>query len=141
MMEIISKILIVEDDYKLASEWQDELIEKGFIVDVAANSREAELLLGNKYNCFIIDLFHVKDSVFLPDGGIHFISQIRRYEAQFGYKSLIITVTGYYRERGNLRVSTGEISELLGADITYVKPLKFSTIFNAIENHNTLVDK
>lgn len=136
MKEKISKILIVEDDYRLASEWQKELADNNFNVDIAANGIEAEFLLEKNYDCFIIDLFHVKDGVFLPDGGIHFISNIRRHEVDSGFKSLIIAVTGYYREKGSLTVSTGEISEQLGADTTFAKPINFSKILQTIDAHN-----
>jgi len=134
------KILIIEDDFKLAAEWQTELIEKGFSVDIAANSVEAEFLLNHNYHCFIVDLFHVKDGVFLPDGGIHFISNIRRHELLSDIKSLIIAVTGYYREEKNLIVSTGEITKQLGADVTFAKPINFSKILQKIEEFfgNTL---
>jgi len=138
MKNRISKILIVEDDYKIASEWQRELNEIGFLADIAANTYEAEFLLDKKYDCFIIDLFHVKDGVFLKDGGIHLISKIRKIEADMGLKSLIITVTGYYREKGNLTVSTSDISKILGADIAFAKPIDFSTILKTIEEYNNI---
>jgi len=137
MKENISKILIVEDDYRLATEWQTKLIDKGFKVDLAANSVEAKLLLKNNYHCFIIDLFHVKDGVFLPDGGIHFISNIRRHERPSNVKSLIIAVTGYYRKKESLTVSTGEISEQLGADTTIAKPINFSKIMQKIDEYSS----
>ena len=137
----ISKILIVEDDYRLAKEWQVALTDKGFSADVVANGVEAGFLLKNNYQCFLIDLFHVKEGVFLPDGGLRFISSIRRHEAHLAYKSLIISVTGYYREKGSLTLSTDDISRQLGADMTFAKPLNFSKIIHEIDAHNNCLTK
>lgn len=128
----IRKILIVEDDYQLASEWQNELSEKGFFVDAVTSADEANLLLKNNYDCFILDLFHVRDNQFLPDGGIKCIGSIRRYEAEKTKKSLIIAVTGFFRNESENIISTNHVISNLGADHVLEKPITISAIIKLI---------
>jgi DNA-binding NtrC family response regulator len=90
----IKKILIVEDDFQLATEWQKELIDKGYICDIVTNSDDARLLFHKNY----------------------------------------ITVTGYYRDSDNHKISTGAITESLGADYTLKKPIEFSNVLKLIED-------
>ncbi len=130
----IKKILIVEDDFQLATEWQKELIDKGYSCDIVTNSDDARLLFHKNYECFIIDLFHVQNDTFLSNGGIRSIGQIRKRDASHNKKSLIITVTGYYRDSDNHKISTGAITESLGADYTLKKPIEFSNILKLIED-------
>ncbi|MFK7810592.1 MAG: response regulator [Saprospiraceae bacterium] len=129
----VQKILLVEDDYRLAMEWKNQLINKGFDVDNASNSEEALLLLENNYDCFIIDLFNVKHGEFLPNGGIKAIAAIRRYGDSYGKPSTIIAITGYYRHGGDCVLSTGEIVKNLGADYAFEKPIELSKIIAVIE--------
>jgi ActR/RegA family two-component response regulator len=127
------KILIVEDDYRLASEWQDELLEKGYRVDTVSSSDEAILLLRNNYDVFIVDLFHFQDNKFLPDGGIKCISTIRKYATRNKIKSKIIVVTGYFRDEADSTISTARVTGNLGADYALEKPLKLEKIITIIE--------
>ena len=127
------KILIVEDDYRLASEWQDALMEKGYRVDTVSSSDEATLLLRNNYDVFVIDLFHFRDNKFFPDGGIKCISSIRKYSTKYKIKSKIIVVTGYYRGETASTISTARVTRNLGADYALEKPLKLEKIITIIE--------
>lgn len=128
------KVLIVEDDYRLAAEWQDGLLEKGYSVDKVSNADEANLILTNNYDCFIIDLFNVVDRKFHPNGGIKSIGTIRAYESRNHSKSLIITVTGHYTDGGSNRVSTDQVTHILGADHILKKPVNISKITELIED-------
>ena len=128
------RILIVEDDYQLASEWQEKLHAHGFLVDVVSNADDAILLLPNNYDCFIIDLFHVKNDKFLPDGGINCIGYIKRHNINRSTKSLIITVTGHFRDKHSNSVATDQVTRNLGADYTLKKPIGISTLLDIIEN-------
>ena len=125
--EAIVKILIVEDDYQLASEWQEELIGRGYRVDVVYSSEEVHLLLKNNYDFFIIDLFHVKEYFFLPDGGIKCISTIKKYLVEHKLNSKIIVVTGFYKGDTNPKISTALTTANLGAHYALKKPLKIAT--------------
>ncbi|MBS9461429.1 response regulator [Flagellimonas sp. 389] len=134
MTEKTPRILIVEDDYRLATEWQDTLMAKGYHVDTVPSADEANLLLTNNYDYFILDLFHVRNNEFLPDGGIKCIGQIRRYEAIHNKNSLIIAVTGYFRHEKEYLISTDRVAKNLGADFTLEKPVNISSILGIIEN-------
>ncbi|GAA3634056.1 hypothetical protein [Flavivirga jejuensis] len=133
MTNKVESILLIEDDYQLATEWQNELLAKGYEVDIAANSSDAKILLSNDYDCFVIDLFHVQNNQFLPDGGIRSIGQIRKRNASYNKKSLIIAVTGFFREGNNTTISTEEIVQSLGANITLKKPIDIHQIIKLIE--------
>ena len=128
----ISNILIIEDDFQLALEWQNALKVEGYPSDIVSNADDANLLLHNNYDCFIIDLFHVQDQQFLPNGGIRAIGKIRKRDASYNKTSLIITVTGYYREKNTLKISTEEITISLGANYVLKKPLDFTKILELI---------
>ncbi len=131
----IKNILIVEDDYQLALEWKKELETKAYHADIVTNANDANLLLQNNYDCFIIDLFHVRNNEFLPDGGIRCIAQIRKHDISHDNKaSLIITVTGYYRDGENCKISTADITATLGANHTLKKPVGFQKILQLIED-------
>lgn len=130
----ISNILIIEDDFQLAIEWQNALKAKGYASDIVSNADDANFLLRNNYDCFIVDLFHVQDQKFLPNGGIRAIGKIRKRDASYHKNSLVITVTGYYREKNTLKLSTGDIATSLGADYVLKKPIDFSEILELINN-------
>ncbi len=132
MTNKVETILLIEDDYQLATELQSELSTEGYKVDVVANSSDAKFLLSNNYDCFLIDLFHIKDNQFLPDGGIRSIGRIRKRNASYNKKSLIIAMTGLFREGTSRTVSTEDIAQTLGADITLKKPINVRKIKDII---------
>ena len=134
----IKNILIVEDDYQLALEWKKELETKAYHAEIVTNANDAKLLLHNDYDCFIVDLFHVRNNEFLPDGGIRCIAQIRKYDRSHKNKSpLIITVTGYYRDGEDCKISTADVTATLGANYTLKKPIDFPKILQLIEDWDT----
>jgi len=133
----IYKILIIEDDYQMAAEWQGILTKKGYAVDSVASADDVVPLLKNDYDCFILDLFHVKNNEFLSDGGIRCISKIRSYEVPQKRKSLIIAVTGFFRKGLDGFMSTNEVVSNLGADVVLEKPFDVVKLHDLIEKNIT----
>ena len=131
----IRKILIVEDDYRMATEWHATLRENGYDVDSVTNAEDAILLLNKNYDCFILDLFHVRNNKFLPDGGIKCIVQIRKHELSLEKRSLIIAVTGYFRPEKDSQISTEKIISNIGGDHTLEKPFDVSKLLDLVENN------
>lgn len=126
------KILVLEDDYRLLAEWKQALEEAGHEVSTAHNTTTALAQRDQAFDCFIVDLFHVQDDEFLPDGGIKIISQIKR-EFPLAKDPLIIAVTGYFSKRTDT-MSTDEVLSSLGAAVTFEKPVNPSTFLNYIQS-------
>ena len=120
----VLKILVVEDDYQLAFDWKKALDEYGYHVDTVSNAADARRIFSNNYDCYIIDLFHVENDQILPDGGISLLSEIKKNETIQDKPSLVIAITGFYREGSSTSVSTQQIVKNLGASLLLKKPVK-----------------
>ncbi|MEM6829487.1 MAG: response regulator [Bacteroidota bacterium] len=132
-------ILIVEDDYRLLAEWKESLEEAGHKVSIAANGKYAIRLLDQAFDCFIIDLFHVQGEDFLPDGGITVLSRIRKHYMK-SQQPFIIAVTGFFKESKDGLISTDQVAQNLGANITLKKPIDPDAFISHIDSWVTEIN-
>jgi CheY-like chemotaxis protein len=126
-------ILIVEDDLPLAYGWKRSLEEVGYRVHHIDSAMDAPPLLVNDYDCFLIDLFHFKDSRITREGGIGLISTLNEKRTYVKKKQLLISVSGHYMDKENFYVPTEKLVTSLGADIFFKKPVDIETIIDTIE--------
>lgn len=92
-----TSVLIVDDDRKLASLWQQYLQDLDYSVDVCHSVEDAEILVhSNRYEVAIIDIFlHDGDRV-LSEGGVTLINRLRLKEVTDteSHRIMILAITG-----------------------------------------------
>ena len=126
-------MLIVEDDFDLATQWSNYLNSFGYICDLASNRAEAEMLCrAKRYHALIVDMFFKDpDGTLSADGGLTFITHLRLPSLadtpRWGERVPIITVTG----SGGVVDALGHARNA-GADRTFQKPIHPETLLNAL---------
>lgn len=112
------RLLIIEDEQSLQAQLKTQLVDKGFVIDVASDGIEG-LYLGQEYP---IDLAIV--DIGLPKmSGIEVIKQWRKAEKTFPV--LVLTARGQWQEK----VEAFDV----GADDYLVKPFHFEELLVRIE--------
>jgi len=95
----MAKILILEDDIDLASQWSEALIECSHIVIVAIDVKEANnIIRSEQFDLIIVDFFIRKPHGLLKEGGLTLISRLRiprpPDDHDWGKTVPILSVTG-----------------------------------------------
>ncbi len=114
-LEIMKRILIVEDDHELAFSLRDILIEEGYEVDVAGDGREGIRLQGqHPYDLIVTDI------VMPEEDGLEVIMWIKNSYPDT--KLIAISGGGYFDSRDYLLMA-----KELGASIVLCKPFEIDT--------------
>ncbi|MDP3392623.1 response regulator transcription factor [Sediminibacterium sp.] len=133
-MEKKYKILLAEDEAKLAKAIQDELIRVGYEVDVAENGLQADkMFMENDYSMALLDIN-------LPGkNGMALCSDIRKRSANIPI--VMLTAVGEIHDK--------VAAFNMGADDYLVKPFHFDELFarlkvlfkrtDSVENHEKIV--
>ncbi len=92
----MASILILEDNYNLASQWREALRAHGHAVDISYTSSEAIALSdGADYDVFIVDLIISPEDVPIRDSGRNFLTHLNEKAAGRGSPPMVIGVSGF----------------------------------------------
>lgn len=131
----VTRILILEDDKVFARLVAGSLEAEGFDVVITHSGAEAlEMVVNERIDLALVDLFIKVDGMLTPDGGVLFISRLR---AQIPGRSFatprdvpVLAMTGMAGELWNLDVLNMAVK--LGANDILAKPFPPASLFRRI---------
>ncbi|MEM1272260.1 MAG: response regulator [Pseudomonadota bacterium] len=92
----MAAILILDDDFELASQWRQALMAEGYGVDLSHSSSEAIAIEDtDQFDLFVVDLLIKVDVPDMTDSGAVFLRHLaRKYSDRIG-RPPVIGVSGF----------------------------------------------
>lgn len=134
----VRRALVLEDDFELAMDYAAALRSDAFEVQVAQFASEAiEFAKISEFDLVVADIFVQRRGELVPDGGLTFISALRR---SVGFKTAanvpILAVSG--SRLVNSDMSPLRMAMTVGATATLAKPVD---MFELVDEANRLLQE
>lgn len=132
----MASILILEDNFVLATEWSLALEELGHTVTIAPTASDAlTVAYQHPFDAIITDIFIEVDGRLIADGGISFIVKMRNsrdlHSLNWRLNVPIVAVSGAIGI--NHRVDPLTIAKNLGANFTLRKPFQLNELIDPLQ--------
>lgn len=128
-------ILVLEDDFILAQDYKNIIEGMGHTAVIAATGTEAlHHCEVQRFELAVVDIFIKQHGSFADDGGIFFISNIRRLrERQFRTYSRIPIIAISGASTNNVTDAVLGSAESVGANASLAKPFDMSALTELIK--------
>ena len=128
----MASILILDDDYELASQWRAALRAKGHTVDISYTSSEAIALSdGADYNAFVVDLVISPEDVPIRDSGRKFLIHLNGKAVGRQSPPIVIGVSGF--RPGNNSDTARSVFYTYRVRDVMMKPFKAADLVDLVE--------
>ena len=130
----MANILILDDNFELASEWRAEFRKRGHEVELALTSSEAIALAdAYEYDLFIVDLLIRVEGAGIADSGRRLLSHLKQRFGQSRRDLPVIGVSGFQPIGTGTTVRS--VYNVYGVTVVLLKPFTVEDLADTAEDY------